>query len=243
MNLEDVINSEATVTSTSITEFPQSTVDCLDLIHLLLKASHFLNEQTHPDSPDGFFHFTAFSTYAGLPYTLKAVYDLWLKGYYLEASIINRHIIEGFAKLRYFHNHREKVDGHLKGTNRVSFKRMFDVCAPNYYRRYYGKIHSDIAHGGVKAFGFRAEYTSPTVGRIVQGCEFNSRWAGMVLSQPLQFGYGYLNYLDVFFPSVLSKFDSATQQERESLLSRLKGYINSIPDSDYKPIVLQFLEK
>lgn len=244
ITLEYVVNSETIVVHASEAACQQPMADWLDLINFLLKVScPALNEQIEPNSLDGYFNYIAYDVYVRLPYTLKAVYNLWLKGYYLEASIINRHIIEGFAKLRYFYNHREQIEGHLGDTRRISFKKMFDTCAPGYYKRYYGDIHSDIAHGGIIAFMFRAEYKSPTEGEIFQGCVFKPELAKLAMSQPLHFGYGYLSYLDVFFPSVLQKFDSTIQQEREDLRSRLKGHINSIDDTGYKSIIFQFFEK
>ena len=79
------------------------------------------------ESDDNAFHTLAYNTYAQLPYTLTVIQDLYVKGYYLEAIILLRHIIENFGKLRYFVLHKDLVKQHLNLTVKVFWSILYGV--------------------------------------------------------------------------------------------------------------------
>ncbi len=223
-----------------------------NLINLFLRLSYFLKEDgIKPDSDDGYFQQRTYFTYLRLPYNYKVIYDLWLKGYYIEACVIFRHVLECFVQLRYFSKHREKVKAHMLATKlkgRISFKTMFEEIAQDSYEFMYSKVLSHIAHGGIGASTFRGEYTSPTEGVINMGCKFNQIFSDYVINQTLSIGYGYLNYADEFFPSLLSNITSDIASKRSLYLKEYKAFIDLPRQSPqqqeaYERIIKPFVEK
>ena len=63
------------------------------------------------------------------PYTVRTIWILWERAYYAEAAIVVRHRLETFVQVRYFLDHKDKLQSHLTATSqsgRVSCKVMFD---------------------------------------------------------------------------------------------------------------------
>ncbi len=215
---------------------------------MLFKLSHFLNEDVEIESVDNNFQVLAYSSYLQLPYTLKSIHDLWIKGNYLESLILLRHIIEGFAKLRYFNNHKDEISNHIKGNNRVRFKDIFDEIAPGYYQFHYGKMLSDYAHGGFKAYMLRVEYSSQTEGRVKVGSEFDTKISGMIIYQVLTFCFGYLNFVDEFFPTINSRLNKDISDDKNSILENLKVKMSVKKDTEkqqkeWDDVILPFISK
>jgi len=248
MSVGYLLKTEDAVIKQTLDEYGELQDDLVNIIDLLFKLSHFLNEDVEIESVDNNFQVLANSYYLQFPYTLKSIHDLWIKGSYLETLIILRHIIEGFAKLRYFTNHRDEILNHTNGKNRVRFKTMFDEIAPGYYRFHYGKILSDYAHGGFKAYMLRVEYSSQTEGRVKVGCEFDTKYSGMIIYQVLTFCFGYLNYVDEFFPTIYSRLDEEIMDEKYSILENLKVKMNVKKDTEkqqkeWDDVILPFISK
>ena len=248
MSIGYLLTTEDSVVEQTLDCYGELQEDLTTLIDLFFKLSHFLNENVEIESVDNNFQVLAYSTYLQLPYTLKAIHDLWIKGYYLESLTLLRHIVEGFVKLRYFKNHKNEILNHINGKNRIRFKTMFDEVAPEYYNFHYGKMLSDFAHGGIKAYMLRVEYYSQTEGRVKAGCEFDSKVSGMVIFQTLTFCFGYLNYIDVFFPTINSRFNEDISNERILILKRLEDKMSGKRDTEeqqrgWENVILPFISK
>ncbi|NQT24297.1 hypothetical protein HQ585_02975 [candidate division KSB1 bacterium] len=230
MDLEYLLNTEKQVKEVTLTEWGVGSGSLTKVINLFFSLSHFLNEDCEIESDDNAFQIIAYSSYLRLPYTLKTIQDLWLLGYYLESFIIVRHIVEGFAKLRYFTENRNEITPHFtarKHRDRVSFKTMFDSVAPGYYHFHYGKLLSGYAHGDLNAYFTRTDYTSQTEGRVIAGCEFNDIYCGLIINLTLTFCYGHLNYLQEFFPSILDKLPKDLLDHFLNMRNEMKLTLNS----------------
>ncbi len=200
-----------------------------ELIDLFFYLSHFLNETTDLESDEGAFLNIANSTYLRLPYTLYNIRNLWSHGFYLESIILLRHIVEGFACLRYFSNHKDDVKRHYtakRSKDRITFKKMFDEVAPEFYEKIYS-IFSNFAHGGVITIGTRVNYESPTEGKVYTGCVFNDTYCKIIMDQAPTFSYGYLCYLDQFFPTINSRIPSDVEKILISKKSELRKILYS----------------
>ncbi len=248
MNVEYLLRSEKTTVDETLGSYADKQANLMLLINLFFKLSHFINEDVEIESIDNNFQVLAYSTYLQLPYTLKTIHDLWLKGYYLESLTILRHIIEGFVKLRYFANHRDEIPKHINGERRIPFRKMFDEAAPGYYIFHYGKMLSDFAHGGFKAYLLRVEYYSQTEGRVKTGCEFDAKVSGIVIFQTITFCFAFLNYLDVFFPTILSRLNGDICKERDTILSNLKLKMSGNrgtkeQQKEWESVILPFISK
>jgi len=248
MSIEYLLHTEREVFNTTMVRSGELSADLTNLISILFKLSHFLNEDTEINSDDHWFQIVAYHTYLKAPYTLYTIHELWKKGYYLESLILLRHIVEGFVILRYFNLHRDKLKNHINGKSLVRFKRMFNECAPGFYKRHYGRILSGIAHGSPISNLFRTQYSSPTEGRVILGCEYNKKHSNGVIGQTLSFAYAYLNYIDQFFPSISSKISNGILHERNTLLDVLKKKMSGERESkeqqkEWETVVLPFIEK
>lgn len=230
MDLKYLLETEEEVKGITLTEWGVGYDSLTKLINLFFSLSHFLNEDYEIESNDNAFQIIAYSSYLRLPYTLKTIQNIWVSGYYLESFIIIRHIVEGFAKLRFFTDHRDQIISHFTATShrdRVSFKTMYDTIAPGYYQLHYGKILSGYSHGDLSAYFTRTEYTSPTTGRVIAGCEFNDTYSGLVINLILTFCYGHLNYLESFFPSILSKLPPEISEHFHNTRDEMRIMMNS----------------
>src|SRR5207249_4574673 len=92
--------------------------------------------------------------------------------------------------------------------DRVSFYKMFEEAVPGSYEKLYGQIISDIAHGGFTAIMFRQDNSDPAGPRMIIGCEFNALFSAFVTEYAFMCSFGFINYADVFFPSMISKMGS-----------------------------------
>jgi len=248
MSVGYLLKTEDSVVKQTLSEYGELQDDLVKTIDLLFKLSHFLNEDVEVESVDNNFQILANSSYLQFPYTLKSIHDLWIKGSYLESLILLRHIIEGFVKLRYFTNHRDEILNHINGKNRVRFKKMFDEIALGYYDFHYGKMLSDFAHGGFKAYMLRVEYYSQTEGRVKAGCEFDFKISGILIFQVLTFCFGYLNYVDEFFPTINSRLNKNISDNKNSILQNLKVKMSVKKDTEkqqkeWDDVILPFISK
>src|SRR5450759_1604010 len=75
-------------------------------------------------------------------YTFRSSVMLSSRGYYLEAQILDRHLIEILVKLRYFFLHPERLEtfqslAKKKKKSTIQWKVMFDEVLPGYYEDEY----------------------------------------------------------------------------------------------------------
>ena len=222
-----------------------------DTIDIFFNLSHFLNESIDPETEEGVFSHIAYSTYLRLPYTLYSILNKWLEGFYLESIVLLRHIIEGFVCLRYFSNNMNHTKQHYiakKASDRTTFRKMFDKISPGFYQELYGKIYSNFAHGGVITIGTRVDYQSPTEGEVYMGCKFHNIYCKLILDQITVFSYGYLCYLDEFFPTIDTRTSSDLRKTFNKKISELKNILNEKRSSQetedtWQKIMKPFVEK
>lgn len=166
----------------------------------LSHLAYYCGKAPDTDTPDGVFHSWCYGHYVRITYSFRSAYLLCFLGYYLESVIILRHIVEVFAQIRYFDKHRNQLRDHWVRTKIVHFKTIFEYLSPGYYKKFYGRQLSSLAHGGLGTSIFRFEYYSPTEGRTVMGSEYNEMLATYTFNQLISMLYGFLNYFPRFFP-------------------------------------------
>ena len=118
-------------------------------VDFLFKLCYVVGPQPDVNAPEGNYHSTTAERYYQLPYTFWEIFNLSQNGSYLEAGILNRHLLEVLIQAKYFQRFPEKLSDHELGKKRVQFRVMFDEFSPDFYRDDYGKLHSGWAHGGV----------------------------------------------------------------------------------------------
>jgi hypothetical protein len=221
MNLDYLIETEQETIEISLNTFGKAKSYLDTLVDLLFNLNHFIDEKVELETTDHFFQVFAFNTYARTPYSLKVIGDLWVKGYYLEAIILIRHLLEGLVQVRYFYNHRDKISDHSLGIKRVSFKVIFEEIVPGFYDAYYGKLLSSFAHGNFINALFREERESAEKATIIHGSKFNDKHSLSIIKQSLAYGYGFLNFMDIIFPSFKNKIEKDLSTKLKELLKEL----------------------
>jgi len=188
------------------------------IINTFFKLLHFIGELELPESDRGVFQSVSATHYFQAPYTFWILYDLYEKGYYLEATILYRHLVEAFIQIRYYDKYPAKIVKQLKKKN---FKIMFDEFAPGYYEITYGPLLCDAAHGSRFKDFCRFERKSPTVGRTRTGCEFNAFLTTFVINQSIALLFGYLNIFGNIFPKSTIKSNSTVHKALQDVKNGL----------------------
>ena len=201
------------------------------IINTFFKLPHFIGELELPESDKGTSQSISATHYFQAPYTFWILYYLYEKGYYLEATILYRHLVEAFIQIRYYDKYPAKIVKQLK---RKNFKIMFDEFAPGYYEKTYGLL-CDAAHGSRFKDFCRFERKSPTVGRTRTGCEFNAFLATSVINQSIALLFGYLNIFGNIFPKSTIKNNSTVhetlQDAKKWLIKAMENHKKECPKS------------
>lgn len=245
MSLEVLLQTEKQTTSYTLNVRGENSVEINNLINIFFRLSYHCWEDMQLDSDEHWFISRAKQIYIRLPYSLRAIYNLWLKGYYLEAIVVFRQMLEGLITLRYFHKYPEKIKKHLKATQskeRVSFFNMFKEFSPGFYKDWYGGIFSELAHGGLLAGSFRMKGYSAQ-GEHIMGCEFNSEKSDFVTVATILISYGYLNYTSIFFPSITSKIGPTMKNRIQDVSEHIENKYLKKSDNDFLKVILPLICK
>ena len=163
-------------------------------------------------------------------HSFRAEQKLALSGYYLEAEIIGRHLVEVLAKMRYFHAHPEKLDAfNLLTTGKpapVSFKTMFDEVMPGYYEEYKFTL-SYPAHGGSGASAYRIQRDLSGNRTLDTGVAYKEFWATAFINWQNVLLLGYLRTYKRLFPELISDLSASEQQELNEVEAALEAAIKS----------------
>lgn len=122
--------------------------------------------------------------YMGI-FTFRASILLMTLGYYFEAHLLNRSLVEVLAKMMYFHRHPDKLKNFEslaeKKKASITFKTMFDEVLPGYYDDY-SWMFSYVAHGGIGARIFKIKQDSEGNRAPDTGVAYDETLAGLVLN-------------------------------------------------------------
>jgi hypothetical protein len=154
-------------------------------------------------------------------FTFRACFVLLERGYYLEANILCRNLIEVFVKMRYFEKHKEKLETfeqpHIGKGPSVTFKTMFDEVLPGYYDIEYRWMLSHMAHGGVGARIFKIDFKSATDRYADTGVFYKERWASLVMNNLTNYIFGYIRFYKHIYPQVIRSSDEVTLHELKEI--------------------------
>ncbi|NPE30662.1 hypothetical protein HNV12_22440 [Methanococcoides sp. SA1] len=157
-----------------------------------------------------FFHFYR-STF-----TLKSTFLLLFSGYYTEAAILLRNIVETFARLRFIENTKDTnwIDMAFSGHNwkkvkdkvDKSFKSkfnnqiIFESLSKGTYEDY--RVLCDIAHGALASTHLKSIWESNKY-KLVNGISFSEKNSSYIINQYIMYLYGHLNYITCIWPEIL----------------------------------------
>lgn len=244
MSLDVLLPTEEQTKSYTLQIRGEDSVEINNLINIFFRLSYHCREDVQSGSNEHYLISFADLTYTRLPYSLRAIYNLWIKGYYLEAIVVFRQILEGLITLRYFQKYPEKIKEHLTATRskgRVSFFAMFNEFSPDFYKRWYGEIFSQLAHGGIITKLFREKFSSTGQQEVLMGCEFNAEKSDFVTVSTILISYGYLNYTSIFFPSITSKIGSTMRNRIRDVSEHIENKYLKKSDNDFYNTILPII--
>jgi len=202
--------SEARTVLKTEAELADECVEYPKAVEALMSLLYVPPQKVDANTPEGELVFYCSMHHLQSPYTFTSIYRLWGLGYYYEATILCRHLLEALVQMRYFRRHPDQLAGHITNKGRIPISRMFREVAPCAIGMY--RTLCDVAHGGVTKDVFRLNRKSPTEGRIVMGVQRNEVWATYVCNIANALLHGFLKYYPDCF-SVQAEYQSPSDVE------------------------------
>jgi len=191
-------------------------------IDAIMKLPYFVTPVASPPDASGF-RWWAHIAYASAGHSAAALFVLWRQGFYLESTILLRHLLESLVQLRYFGERRDELMPHLTRTREVNFRKLFNVCAPGFYRFY--SLLSGAAHGGVASALFRVGLAVRP--QWIPRCEYDETRGSIVVNQFVPTLLGLLNLLPQHFPEVLAAAGEEIVREKADSVAWLESAVNA----------------
>ncbi|MDO8733775.1 MAG: hypothetical protein Q7K21_01270 [Elusimicrobiota bacterium] len=204
MDLGYLITSEnetKLITEKTIVKVPKHIPN---IINTLFAINYCHGNLDDVETQSGVYQSFCCNRYITLPYTTWSIYSLWIRGNYLESVILFRHILEMFIQFKYFGIYPEKLGPHIAAKtskDRVSFKNIFDEFSEGYYTKYYGRLLSSCAHGGIMSTYFRVDHHPRSGGKVYTQNEYVQEKAGYIMNQLFIILLGYLYLFPIIFPT------------------------------------------
>jgi hypothetical protein len=179
-------------------QFPKFEKEIPDLIDLLCKFRYFFGPQSGNQLEKDFQWFCEMH-FIQAPYTFKVIYELFLKGYYLETLILIRHLIESLVRMKYFNRHIDKLEPHLNNKLKITFKVMFNEFSPEIYK-WYTDFLSEAAHGVFFKEMFQVDRKEISNQYVINGPIFKTFEADWIRTWIYTSFLAYLNSFLFLFP-------------------------------------------
>lgn len=217
LGYDDILNQEIEVARFTQNRLYGASENVPKLINTLFHLVYFFGSKPDKESPEGHYHQYCWYAYYHLPYTLRACFLLWTRGYYLEASQLLRNILETLVKMKYLKNHTDQIEAIWLnknfGKSKITIKTIFDEVIPGYYEINYGKLLSGFVHGSGASLLFKLEMIAPGSAAVDQGVVYKENYATYVLNQLIAFVLGYLIFFPVAFPDGFSTLSDSVKKE------------------------------
>ncbi len=231
LNVNDVLKGEMQTIADTQHIYKGISNEIPRVLNVLLQLNYFKGRAPDIKTDEGNFHSYCGHQYLHSPYSFRGCYILWERGYYLEAAIIFRVILERFIQIRHVYKHKNLVTvvwSSIKHKtikpNRVTFKTMFNDITPGYYDKWYGGMLSGFAHSKVAANYFRIRRSSPTDAKVNMIPSFDERGT-LVINHMIPLLFGYLRFFPIFFPSGFKSISCDLLKEYDSSISYLQVFM------------------
>lgn len=216
-NLDHLIQSERKTHDETRAKFGDIYSHFSVIINTLFKLLYSFGETEKVKSDLGYYQNICLVHYSQAPYTFWVLNNLTTKGYYLESTVLYRHLMEAFIQIIYYKRYPEKIQEQLQ---RKNFREMFDEFSPGYYKNHYSLL-CDAAHGVVFKDWCRFDRRENPQGHIRMGCELHLTVADFLVGGIIVLLYGYLNKYVEAFPKNTIKNEPAIDKEYEESKSWL----------------------
>lgn len=189
-------------------------------------------------TPEGDFFMYCWHQYYHAGYSLRACFILYEKGYYLEANIILRRLMEILVRMHFLEKHKElsgpvwlnkkiKIKGADGKNKKLSIKDMFNEAAPDLYRNFYGMLMSDFVHGGIGSSIGKINHKAATGSEAMLGSSWDEDSATFVVNTFTFIALGYLVYFPKVFSEGYEKIDSVLDVQYKDAVEWLRGSLEN----------------
>jgi len=216
LDIQDILQQESVVDLETQQKLGGFYTKAHEGINLLIQLIYFIPAIPVDESAERNYFSYVHSWFYMSPYTFRACILLLSRGYYFEASLLNRNLIEVLGKMHYFLNHKEElrklenVESIKTGKPKMNFKTMFDEVFPGFYQEY--RISSHIAHGGIGARLMKIKYNSSTDIKADTGVFYNEWRATSITNNFIVYFLGYLRFYKKLFPDIVDKLPPDIKQ-------------------------------
>jgi hypothetical protein len=234
-SMQNFLASEAQTVAETKQQVPGVVGTYPRIIEMLLMLPQFM-DRSRPDLDRAESTFYFYSHYMQAHATATCTYRCFEAGYYLEATILTRHLVEAFIQMRYLKNHLDLLEDHVIGKERVSFRKMFDAFSPGYYKDYYAQFLSEATHGvSYKMLMRTIGPVRQDGGTIVIGNHFDTGIATLIISGLTGVIAGYFNFLAKFLPRNTIASEPSVASHFDGLKRWLNGAITEFASSGTEP--------
>ena len=235
LNVDDIDGQELEVQTETKERLGHVMKEQRDAINILSRFLYRKPKKTYVPPQNEYQTMVFYWLYMSI-YTFKSSLVLVERGYYHEANILSRNLLEVFVKMRYFQKHPDKLaEEHrnnskpeTRGKAYIKFSTMFNEVLPGYYERYKW-MFSEPAHGGVGALLFKAEIRSATDVEVDRGVIYDEDNATRILNGLNVYLLGYIRFYKHLYPEVIEDLLSDIRSELDSveaiLLERFESHI------------------
>ncbi|MFI5342780.1 MAG: hypothetical protein ACHQUC_01020 [Chlamydiales bacterium] len=233
LNHAKIVHAEGITTTIARQEIGKWLEKFEEFMNLFLKLNYFFKtdypaSNEHPD--DWFFSF-AYEKYLEAPYSLHVCNSLMERGYYLNAMIQLRSLLDYFVSCRYFHRHLQHIIPYRSGRKCLidgkekwlGPSEIYGFFSKDFYNHYYGDMLSSISHGKLGPAIYRFDRSNPLEERVIMMPEFNLRYAFSIINHLVPIVYGYLSHRLEFFNSRLKELPRELEREISEAVQWLKA--------------------
>jgi len=236
LNIYDIDGQELEVQDATQERLNHVVQEQRDAIDILIRFLYRLPINKAVESVKDEYQSMAFYWFYMSIFTFKSVLVLVERGYYHEANILSRNLIEVLVKMRYFEKYpdqlteenRNNSKPETRGKRYIKFKTMFDKILPGYYERYKWML-SNPAHGGTGAILFKFDIKSATDIEADKGVVYNENQATCILNSLNVYLLGYIRFYKYLYPGVIDNFSEDLKSQlatvEATLLRRFESHI------------------
>jgi hypothetical protein len=237
LNYQEVIKSE-NETKEYTDSYLKGAKDNVPIILDVFFQLMYFTGSKNMGSNDGDFHTYCWHQYYHSGYSLRACIVLYERGYYLEANIILRRLLEILVRMKYLEKHNELamdiwtnkpvyIKNSQNKKKKLSIRDMFIEVAPDAYDEFYGLILSSFVHGGIGSGLGKISYKSQTETEIMLGSKWSEDGATFVFNAFTVISLGYLKYFQVCFRDDWQNIDPVVHENYKKSIEWLSGSLDN----------------
>ncbi|MBN2426597.1 MAG: hypothetical protein JXR46_16195 [Calditrichaceae bacterium] len=227
----------------------------LNGIEILIQGIGYFRDIDHLKDPDNLEDFNyairtlSFLHYNRVSYTFKATYNLILNGFYTEAAILLRSIVETFVRLKYINKSTNADLVYLaiagnKGFNGkkfiIRYEEQFNTVARGLYKYY--RILCDIAHGAMDSNILRSSVKNrnfiPDSGII-----FNEKDSSFIINQFSAYLLGHIEFMLIIYPEIKNNSPEEFLEKMYSVLTYLWGFFKEMSNDQKASMFYNAIKK